>query len=281
MRTNRIMLQGISSGCGKSTLVALLCRHFRSLGLKVAPFKAQNLSLNSFVTSEGKEIGISQAFQAWAAGIEPEGAMNPILLKPGGEQGIQVVLEGRPVSNLRSGEELDREMLLEVVSRSFDALATRFDLIVIEGAGSPAELNLRGRDIANMRTAEMLDSPVVLVGDIDRGGVFAGIYGTHQLLAEKERARIKGYIINRFRGDGSILGPGISRLSELTGVPCLGVMPMVDLHLPSEDALTLDLPRIASADGDAREVWKRDLDALLAAGQEHLDLDMLRSIAFS
>ncbi len=198
--TRSIMVQGTTSGAGKSLTTALICRHFHQMGVKVAPFKAQNLSLNSYVTKEGAEIGISQAFQAWACGIEPDGLMNPVLLKPRGAGSCQVVLDGRPFKDVRYGTEKGRgrDALLEAISNAYSKLASRYDVVVIEGSGSPAEINLREQDIANMAVARMTGSPVLLVGDIDKGGVFAGLYGTYHLLGD-DRKYVKAFMIESFQ----------------------------------------------------------------------------------
>lgn len=277
-----IMVQGTSSGAGKTTVSALLCRHFAQRGFKVAPFKASNLSLNSFVTARGEEIGISQAYQAWACGREPEGDMNPILLKPRGNGSCQVVLAGRPYADVERGRGVDREVLREAVRSSFQRLVKTNDVVVIEGSGSPAEINLRQEDIANMATAEMAGSPVVLVGDIERGGVFAGLYGTYSLLEEKHRRLVKAFLINRFRGDESILESGISRMEELLGVPSLGVLPFADLKFPSEDSLDMNRGQGALVKGqDVRKGWLANLDELYEMSKEHLDYATMNKIAFS
>lgn len=259
-----IMVQGATSGAGKTTVAALLCRHFSLAGRKVAPFKASNLSLNSFVTTAGEEIGVSQAYQAWACGTEPSGDMNPVLLKPKGNGLCQVILSGWPYADIgRNGRRMERDRLMEAVTSSFRRLEKGHDLVVIEGSGSPAEINLRREDIANMATAEMAHAPVVLVGDIERGGVFAGLYGTFSLLEERHRRLVKAFLINRFRGDPSILGSGIDRLEELMGVPCLGVLPFADLRFPGEDCMDLRREQGASFSGrDARTAWLDNLDRL-------------------
>ena len=276
-----IMIQGATSGAGKTTVTALLCRHLASKGLRVVPFKAQNLSLNSFVTAGGEEIGVSQAFQAWACGREPEVDMNPILLKPKGNGVCQVVLRGRPWADVgRGGQKVDRELLLRTVGESYRSLAENNDVVVIEGSGSPAEINLRYQDLANMATAEIAQSPVVLVGDIERGGVFAGLYGTHALLEERHRRLVKAFLINRFRGDRRILGNGIAQLEELIGVPCLGVLPFADLRFPSEDSLDLGRGRgTAASGGDMREAWLSNLDRFVVIAAEHVDMKALEELA--
>ncbi len=275
-----IMVQGTASGAGKTTVAALLCRHFNDLGLRVAPFKATNLSLNSFVTSQGEEIGVSQAYQAWACGREPEGDMNPVLLKPKGEGGCQVILAGRPYMDVGRGRNVERDVLLRAVKASYQRLADDNDVVVIEGAGSPAEINLRNEDIANMTTAEMAHAPVIMVGDIERGGVFAGLYGTYALLEERYRPLVKAFLINRFRGDRSILGSGLTRLEELMGVPCLGVLPFADLRFPNEDSLDLGRAQGTKARGqDMRAAWLENLDAFHDVACGCLDFDQIERLA--
>ncbi|MBI5048421.1 MAG: cobyric acid synthase [Deltaproteobacteria bacterium] len=236
------MFQGTSSHVGKSILVAALCRIFKEHGLKVAPFKAQNMALNSFVASDGGEIGRAQAFQAEAAGIPPAVDMNPILLKPTSDMGSQVIIHGRVYKNMKAKEyHRFKKEAARYVIESYKRLAEKNDLIVIEGAGSPAEINLRENDIANMGLAEMVDAPVILIGDIDRGGVFASLVGTMELLRPSEKKRVKGFIINKFRGDLDLLKPGIDFLEQKTGVPVLGVVPYLkDIILPDEDGVALD-----------------------------------------
>ncbi len=277
--TGSIMVQGVASGAGKSTLTALICLYLHEQGFKVAPFKAQNLSLNSYVTSEGEEIGIAQAYQAWASGLEPEGRMNPILLKPSGEGRMQVVLKGRPYADVDpSSTDPDLPLMIQIIREAYDDLRRRFDFIVIEGSGSPVEINLEGRDVANMRTAELTRSPVLLVGDIDKGGVFAGLYGTYHLLSEDHRRLMKGFIINRFRGDDSILRPGIEILERKMRMPCLGVMPMVELRSPEEDILGIQDSSRKACIGDVRKVWMESLKGLLREAIPCLDLERIRDI---
>ena len=237
-----VMLQGTASGVGKSLLTAALCRIFARQGHRVAPFKAQNMSLNSAVTADGREIGRAQAAQAEAAGIEPTVDMNPILLKPEADDRSQVIVRGAPVGSLTFGEYGRRRgELLPVVAESLDRLRRTYDLLIIEGAGSPAEINLAEGDIVNMRIARLADAPVLLVGDIDRGGVFAAFVGTLELLDPDDRARVAGFIVNKFRGDVSILAPGLEALVRRTAVPVLGIVPYLDRHLvPAEDSLDLD-----------------------------------------
>jgi adenosylcobyric acid synthase len=235
-----VMICGTASHVGKSVLVAAFCRLLVNNGYKVAPFKSQNMSLNSWVTEDGDEIGIAQAVQAWAARIQPSADMNPVLLKPKGDMVSQVILHGKPLGDRKVGEYYDStEAIFQHVCESLEALARSYEVIVMEGAGSPAEINLYEQDIANLRVARSADAPVVLVGDIERGGVFASLYGTVQLLAEDDQKRIKGFIINKFRGDEKLLEPGLTQLEELTGIPVLGVIPYVNVRLPSEDSVSL------------------------------------------
>ena len=234
-----IMIQGTMSSVGKSLLVAGLCRILKQDGWKVAPFKSQNMALNSFVTSDGFEMGRAQVMQAEAAGIEPSVLMNPILLKPTSDRKSQVIVNGRAVANMDARDyfEYKRE-LVPAIMDAFRNLSAENDVIVIEGAGSPAEINLRENDIVNMGLAEMVDSPVLLVGDIDRGGVFAQLLGTLDLLSESERARVKGLVINKFRGDVSLLEPGLRELEVRGRVPVTGVVPYMKLRVDDEDSLT-------------------------------------------
>lgn len=234
-----IMVQGTCSNAGKSVLAAALCRIFRQDGYKTAPFKSQNMALNSFVTADGLEMGRAQAMQAEAAGILPDVRMNPILLKPTSDTGSQVIVNGRPTGTRTARAYwAEKQALRPVVQAAFDSLAAEYDVIVIEGAGSPAEINLKRDDFVNMGLAAMLGAPVVLVGDIDRGGVFASLYGTVKLLEPDEQSRIKGLVINKFRGDAGILRPGLGTLEELTGKPVLGVVPFAPLDLDDEDSLS-------------------------------------------
>ena len=247
-----IMIQGTMSGAGKSLLVAGLCRIFRQDGYRVAPFKSQNMALNSYITGEGLEMGRAQVMQAEAAGIEPLVCMNPILLKPTSHTGSQVIVNGEVRGNLSARDYFAHKTeLIPDIKAAFRKLETYADIIVIEGAGSPAEINLKQNDIVNMGMAAMVDAPVLLVGDIDRGGVFAQLLGTLMLLTEEERERVKGLIINKFRGDSTILDPGIQMLTERGQVPVLGTVPYMELTLEDEDSLTDRF--------DAKHVGKIDL----------------------
>ena len=234
-----IMVQGTMSNAGKSLLVAGLCRIFKQDGYRVAPFKSQNMALNSFITSEGLEMGRAQVMQAEAAGMTPMVCMNPILLKPTNHTGSQVIVNGEVLGNMSARDYFAfKKQLVPDIKKAFKKLEEYADIIVIEGAGSPAEINLKQNDIVNMGMAEMVDAPVLLVGDIDRGGVFAQLLGTLMLLEEKEKKRVKGLVINKFRGDKSILDPGIEMLEEKGNVPVVGVVPYMELFLEDEDSLT-------------------------------------------
>ncbi|WP_448213179.1 cobyric acid synthase [Colwellia sp. MEBiC06753] len=236
-----LMVQGTTSDAGKSTLVAGLCRVFANLGIKVAPFKPQNMALNSAVTDDGGEIGRAQALQAIAAKVLSQIDFNPVLLKPNSDTGAQVILHGRAISNMEAQGYHDyKKVAMQAVLDSYLRLSNQFDLLCVEGAGSPAEINLRENDIANMGFAEAVDCPVILIADIDKGGVFAHIVGTLALLSASEQARIKGFVINRFRGDIALLQSGLDWLEQETGKPVLGVLPYLhDLSLDAEDALAL------------------------------------------
>lgn len=234
-----IMVQGTMSNAGKSLIVAGLCRIFRQDGHRVAPFKSQNMALNSFITKEGLEMGRAQVMQAEAAGVEPVAAMNPILLKPTTHVGSQVIVNGEVLGNMSARDYFAyKKQLIPEIKKAFRELEKDNDIIVIEGAGSPAEINLRENDIVNMGLAELLDAPVLLVGDIDRGGVFAQLLGTLMLLEKTEKERVKGLIINKFRGDKTILDPGVVMLEERGHVPVVGVVPYMELSIDDEDSLS-------------------------------------------
>ncbi|MBR1909678.1 MAG: cobyric acid synthase [Lachnospiraceae bacterium] len=238
-RSRHIMVMGTMSNVGKSVVVAALCRIFARDGYKVAPFKSQNMANNSFVTADGLEMGRAQVMQAVCAGAEPDVRMNPILLKPTDECGSQVVVMGKPVANMRAAEYFEyKKSLVPTIKAAYESLSSEYDIIVIEGAGSPAEINLRDNDIVNMGLAEMLDAPVLLVGDIDRGGVFAQLIGTLDLLEKNERDRVKGLVINKFRGDAALLAPGIDILKEKAKCDVTGVIPFMDLNIDDEDSLS-------------------------------------------
>ena len=239
-----IMVQGTMSGVGKSLLCTALCRIFAQDGYRTAPFKSQNMALNSYVTRDGLEMGRAQVVQAQAAGVEPDVRMNPILLKPSSDTGSQVILKGEILGQMSAVEYFrQKRSLIPDILSAYESLAAQHDIIVIEGAGSPAEINLKADDIVNMGLAELVDAPVLLAGDIDRGGVFAQLYGTVALLESQERARIRGLIINKFRGDEALLRPGLTMLEEKTGLPVLGVVPYLPVDLDDEDSLAPRLTR--------------------------------------
>ena len=237
--TKAIMVQGTMSNAGKSLVTAGLCRIFHQDGYKVAPFKSQNMALNSFITAKGAEMGRAQVVQAEAAGIEPDVRMNPILLKPTSDSGSQVIVNGKAIGTMPAVEYYKyKKNLVPDIMEAFNSLSAENDVIVIEGAGSPAEINLKDQDIVNMGMARMAKAPVLLVADIDRGGVFASIYGTLMLLEPEERAMVKGVIINKFRGDVKILKPGLDMLEAKTGIPVIGVLPMLHVDIEDEDSLS-------------------------------------------
>jgi adenosylcobyric acid synthase len=280
-----VLVAGTASDAGKSVITAAICRWLTRQGLRVAPFKAQNMALNSTVTASGAEIGRAQAMQAAACGIEPEAAMNPVLIKPSGRHRSQVLLMGKPyaTATARSYQDLKRD-LREPVIQAYESLERRFDVVVCEGAGSPAEINLRVNDIANMGLARAAGIPVVLVGDIDRGGVFPSLYGTLALLDPEDQRHIAGFIINKFRGDASILAPGLETLQALTGRPTYAVLPWLDgPFIDAEDSLALRAPASDGATLDVAVVRLRwmsnftDLDAL--ASEPGVSVRFTRSAA--
>lgn len=237
-----IMIQGTNSNAGKSLITAALCRIFKQDGYKVAPFKSQNMALNSYITKNGLEMGRAQAVQAEAAGIEPDVRMNPILLKPTGSKGSQIVLNGKIFVDMTAGEYNSyKEDMIPHIMSAYNSLAEENDIIVIEGAGSPAEINLRDNDIVNMGMAKLVDAPVIIVGDIDRGGVFASLAGTMLLFNEEERMRVKGFVINKFRGEEKLLKPGLEMLYDITKVKTLGVVPYLNVDIEDEDSLSVRL----------------------------------------
>tara|TARA_Y100001936_G_scaffold253770_1_gene320812 strand:- start:3817 stop:5340 length:1524 start_codon:yes stop_codon:yes gene_type:complete len=239
MNAKTLMIQGTGSGVGKSILTAAICRHFYNLGLKVAPFKAQNMALNSFVTEIGDEMGRAQAFQAEACGIKPDVLMNPILLKPSGDNNSQVIVMGKPgesrnAQNYYSLHEKHKEIVLSALQK----LREKYELVIIEGAGSPSEINLKKTDLVNMFIAEQSDSPVIIVGDIDHGGVFAWMKGTYDLLTTSEKNLVKGFLINKFRGDVNLLMPGVKQFEDMVGKPVLGIIPYAkNLVVDEEDTI--------------------------------------------
>ena len=239
MKAKVIMVHGTMSNAGKSFLTAGLCRVFHQDGYRTAPFKSQNMALNSYITKDGLEMGRAQVMQAEAAGAEPSADMNPILLKPTSSTGSQVIVNGKVRGQMGAVDYFQhkKELIPEIMA-AFERLSEAYDIIVIEGAGSPAEINLKENDIVNMGLAAMVDAPVILVGDIDRGGVFAALYGTVALLTPEERERIRGLVINKFRGDPAILAPGVRMIEELTGIPVVGLVPMEKIDIDDEDSLS-------------------------------------------
>ncbi len=248
-----IMIQGTMSNVGKSLITAGLCRIFAQDGYRVAPFKSQNMALNSFITKEGLEMGRAQVVQAEAAGAEPSVDMNPILLKPTTDVGSQVIVQGVSIGNMKARDYFAyKTQLVPVIMESYNRLAAANDIIVIEGAGSPAEINLNQEDIVNMGMAALADAPVLLVGDIDRGGVFAQLYGTVSLLCGEDRARIRGLVVNKFRGDKTILEPGLDMLRELCRIPVMGVVPFMHVDVEDEDSLSSELENHEFENGPGR-----------------------------
>ena len=266
-----LMVQGTTSDAGKSTLVTALCRWLTRQGVRVVPFKPQNMALNSAVTAEGGEIGRAQAVQAQAAGLAPHTDMNPVLLKPNSDTGSQVIIHGRAVTSMNAVAYHDyKTIAMQAVLASHARLSAAYPVVMVEGAGSPAEINLRAGDIANMGFAEAVDCPVILIADINRGGVFAHLVGTLELLSESEQARVQGFIINRFRGDIALLQPGLDWLEQRTGKPVIGVLPYVmDLHLEAEDGID---QRQISKEGHVLKV----VVPVLPRISNHTDFDPLR-----
>lgn len=267
-----LMVQGCTSDAGKSMLVTALCRMLKRQSVSVAPFKPQNMALNSAVTAEGGEIGRAQAVQAQACGLAPHVDMNPILLKPNSDIGAQVILHGKAVSNMNARDYHGyKQTAMLAVEQSHQRLSQQYERVIVEGAGSPAEINLRANDIANMGFAEQVDCPVILIADIDRGGVFAHLVGTLELLSESERKRVVGFVINRFRGDISLLQSGLDWLEQRTGKPVLGVLPYLHgLHLEAEDAISANA--MATPDGEHLKVVVPALPRI----SNHTDFDPLR-----
>ncbi|MCB1753975.1 MAG: cobyric acid synthase [Gammaproteobacteria bacterium] len=273
-KTRTLMVQGTTSDAGKSLLVTALCRWLTRQGVSVAPFKPQNMALNSAVTVDGGEIGRAQAVQALACGLEPHTDMNPVLLKPDSDTGAQVIIHGDAIDTMNACAYHDyKQIARSAVLESHQRLAARYDVIIVEGAGSPAEINLRHNDIANMGFAEAVDCPVILIADIDRGGVFAHLVGTLALLSRSEQERVKGFVINRFRGDLSLLQSGLDWLEKQTGKPLLGVLPYLQgLHLAAEDALPRDQQTVRL--GHSKRL--RIIVPVLPRISNHTDVDPLR-----
>ena len=276
-----IMIQGTMSSAGKSLIAAGLCRVFRQDGHSVAPFKSQNMSNYAWVMEDGKEMSRAQAVQAEAAGVEPDVLMNPILLKPVTDTGSLVIVNGEPRGHMRAAAYFDnKKTLIPDIMRAFETLSARHDIIVIEGAGSPAEINLKQNDIVNMGLAEMTDSPVLLVGDIDCGGVFAQIIGTLTLLEGDERDRIKGTIINKFRGDIEILRPGLAMLEDKSGKPVVGVLPFLEVDIEEEDSLVRRTWAKPKDGGQMDRAAYKELqfDNLAAAVRKHFNMAFVYNV---
>ncbi|HAF17237.1 MAG: cobyric acid synthase [Syntrophomonadaceae bacterium] len=268
-----IMFQGTSSHVGKSILATALCRIFYQDGYRVAPFKAQNMTRNSYLTEEGLEMGKSQAIQAMAAGVAPRVEMNPVLIKPVSNSSAQMIVNGRPMGDMSDRDYCEGKnlILFEEIKKALATLQRDFEVIVIEGAGSPAEINLKDRDLANMRTARLAEAPVLLVADIDRGGALASVVGTLELLEPDERAMVKGIVLNRFCGKLSLLKPALDFLEQKTGKPVVGVIPLMEISIPEEDSL--------GSDDHKRQIealdWEKEFDQLAAACRRYLDMDKI------
>lgn len=276
-----IMIQGTTSSAGKSLFCTGLCRIFKKKGLKVVPFKSQNMSSIFFTTSDGKKISSAQALQARAAGIEPRPEMNPILLIPKTDVGSKVIILGEEKKEMKAREYFEyKKTCKPMILKTFQNLEKENDIVVIEGAGSPAEINLNQNDIVNMGMAEMADAPVLLIADIDRGGVFAQLYGTVMLLPEKDRKRIKGMIINKFRGDKSLLDPGIKMIEDLVKIPVIATIPYMHLELADEDSL-IDDDKKCNTQAQSDAELEKELDKLAALIEENSDMDFIFKTAFA
>jgi len=276
----KVLFLGTSSGAGKTTVCAMVCRRLAQLGKDPVPFKGSNLSLNSYATSDGGEIGIGQAFQSWAAGVEASSDMNPVLLKPAGNGVIQLVLDGKPYRDVTKAAPMERDEVMGHVTSALSRLESQHGIVVCEGSGSPAELNLLDRDVANTGLMRAANVPAILVADIDRGGVFAAIYGTWRLVPDDVRPLLKGFVINRFRGDRSILKTGIERMEELTGMKCLGILPYEFLRFPEEDSLSFAEGKLEGE--DPRAAFLANLDEMVQhAVESGFDFDALLEIAKS
>ena len=277
-RAKLIMIQGTTSGAGKSTIAIGLCRLFSDRGYNVAPFKAQNMSSNFFTTSSGSKMALVQAIQAVAARKEPDPRMNPILLKPLGEYRSTVFLNGRFYSEMYAKEYYEKFVIpqgLTMVLKALDSLRSENDIIVIEGAGSPSEINIAKYDIANMLLAQEVGAPVIIVADIERGGCFASIVGTVQLLKPTHRAMVKGFLINKFRGDITLIAPAIKEVQKMTKKRILGIIPKIEFNLPEEDSL------VGSVAGKAevpREAWNWQIDLIAKAIKENIDMERMSKV---
>lgn len=274
----RIMIQGTTSSAGKSLMCTGLCRIFKEDGYSVFPFKSQNMSTKFFLTEKGEKIAVAQALQAKAAGLEPHPDMNPILLIPDSDQGSMVIVNGKEYKHMKARDYFEyRSKLKKMISDKYKEIESKNHIVVIEGAGSPAEINLKKNDIVNMGMAEIADAPVLLITDIDRGGAFAALYGTVMLLEPEERARIKGMIINKFRGDKTLLQPGIQMIENLLGIPVVGVIPYTQLELVDEDSL-IDEDKICNLGAQTSQEEKLELQKLANTIRENLDMDYIYEI---
>ena len=277
-RAKLIMIQGTTSGAGKSTIAIGLCRLFSDRGYNVAPFKAQNMSSNFFITSGGSKMALVQAIQAVAARKEPDPRMNPILLKPLGEYRSTVFLNGRFYSEMYAKEYYEKFVMQQaftMVLKALESLRSENDVIVIEGAGSPSEINIAKYDIANMLLAQEVGAPVIIVADIERGGCFASIVGTAQLLKPTHRAMVKGFLINKFRGDITLIAPAIKEVQKMTKKRILGIIPKIEFNLPEEDSL------VGSVAGKAevpREAWNWQIDLIAKAIKENIDMERMSKV---
>ena len=276
-----IMFQGTASDVGKTLFTLALCRIYSQQGFKAAPFKSQNMAADSFITKGGLEIAIAQALQAEAAGIQPDVSMNPILMKPQGDNNSEIFIEGKLVSAMTATEYYsEKDRLLKVICKSIDNLKDNYQLIVLEGGGNPAEVNLKDKDLVNMKAAEIADAPVILIADIERGGVFGSIIGTLELLEAPERERVKGIIINKFRGNPERFSEGQKYIEEITGLPVLGVMPYLDdLAIPDEDSCGQQREKLEYKNSSLDERLK-NYDILATEFKKNINMDKLEEIIF-
>lgn len=272
------MVQGTTSSAGKSILCTALCRILKKDGYSVFPFKSQNMSSKSYITVDGLEISTAQVLQAFAAKLEPNANMNPILLKPTGDRKSEVFIKGKLYENMEAVEYFKfKNSLKPIIKEIFAEAEKEYDIVVIEGAGSPAEINLKQNDIVNMGMAEMADSPVLLVADIDRGGVFASLYGTVMLLEEEEKKRVKGLIINKFRGDKSLLDPGIDMIEEMLNIPVVGTIPYIHLELEDEDSI-IDYEKECNNKDQDESKKEEEVEKLANIVRENLDMNYIYSL---
>ena len=270
-----IMVQGTTSSAGKSILCTALCRIFKQDGVKVYPFKSQNMSSKYHMTKDGKMIAIAQALQAWAAGLEPHENMNPILLVPNSDLSSKIIINGEDSGSTTSAEYFrNKAVLREMITGRYKEIETLNELVIIEGAGSPAEINLNKDDIVNMGMAKIADAPVLLVTDIDRGGSFAAVYGTVMLLEHEDRRRIKGIVFNKFRGDRSLLKPGIEMLEKLIDIPVVGIIPYIDLNIADEDTLTYKTKKCEDG-SQTRDELEEELEKLAEVVRANIDMDII------